>query len=66
MKVSAVKPNRHLFNAIGVQSIRHYASFDTHIAISKYDKRQMSYALNMAFMAFLTQMTHMAFDICHV
>ena len=54
LKVLAVKPNRNLFNAIGVQSIRPYASFDTHIAISKSDKRQMAYALNMAFLAFLT------------
>ena len=53
-KVLAVKPNQNLFNAIGVQSIRPYASFDTHIAISKNDKRQMAYALNMAFLAFLT------------
>ena len=53
MKVLAVKPNRNLFNVIGVKSIRHYTSFDTHITISKYDKYQMVYALNMAFLAFL-------------
>ena len=49
-----LRRNASLFNAIGVQSIRPYASFDTHIAISKNDKRQMAYALNMAFLAFLT------------
>ena len=45
----AVKPIQNLFTAIGP-----YASFDTHIAIFEYDKRQMAYALNTAFLAFLT------------
>ena len=50
----AVKPIQNLFTAIGLQTIGPYASFDTHIAIFEYDKRQMPYALNTAFLAFLT------------
>ena len=35
------------------------------MAISINDMCKMAFASNMAFLAFLTQMTHLAFDICN-